>query len=91
MKLNSGFRVSDIKDLQTVLPILVIKTSKQAAKATAFFLCWTLCSQISSTVVSFFAHRKGNDNLSELIPVLKKKMSLKFEKFRGANWFKIYF
>lgn len=58
MKLNSGFRVSDIKDLQTVLPILVIKTSKQAAKATAFCLCWTLCSQISSTVVSLLTEKE---------------------------------
>lgn len=56
--LDSGFRVPDIKDLETLLPILVIKTSKRTSAAIVFCLCWTLCSQLNSTEVWLFSPRK---------------------------------
>lgn len=73
MKMDSHFRVVDIKDLKTLLQILVIKTSKQ--KSTAIL---SVLDSVFPAKLTVVCSPKGIYNLSELSSSLQKS-SLKFK------------
>lgn len=72
-RLDSDFRVPNVKDLQTLLPIVVIKTSKRASAAIVILSVRGSVFPAQPYSGLIVCSQKRSDNLLELILVLPKK------------------